>query len=81
MFVLLFTMLFTSTVSNPPIKDPLFTDADGDGYKGIVEVKWGCDQFDDQSFPYCMEWDTSTVATCAPVSELLPLVPCDLKDL
>jgi hypothetical protein len=78
MFVLLFTVMFSPTVSSPPRPDPLFTDADGDGYKGIVEVWWGCDQFDDQSFPYCLEWDTSTVVACEPVSELIPLVPCEL---
>ena len=77
MLRLLFVLLSVSVVI-PPIPDPLFTDADGDGYKGIVEVKWGCDQFDGQSFPYCAEWDTSTVVTCEPVSELIPLVPCEL---
>jgi len=78
MFLSLFLSLFSLTVTFPPTPDPLFTDADGDGYKGIVEVWWGCDQFDDQSFPYCLEWDTSTVVACEPVSELIPLVPCEL---
>jgi hypothetical protein len=79
MFVLLFTILFTSTVASPPIKDPLFTDADGDGYKGIVEVKWGCDQFDNQSFPYCVDGETTPVS-CEPTGPgiSVPLVPCDL---
>jgi len=78
MFVLLFLSLLSPTVTFPPTPDPAFTDADGDGYKGFVEKRWGCDQFDSESFPYCVEWDTSTVVTCEQVSELIPLVPCEL---
>lgn len=62
----------------PPYPDPLFTDADNDGYIRLIEERWDCDPNDAESFPYCLEWDTSTVATCTPVSPLIPLVPCDL---
>ncbi len=81
MFVLLFSLLFVPTVTFPPTPDPAFTDADGDGYIKLIETRWGCDPNDPESFPYCIEWDTSTVATCEPVSQLIPLVPCDLRDL
>ncbi len=81
MLVLLFLSLFSTVVSLPPTTDPMFTDADGDGYKGVVEKRWGCDQFDDQSFPYCIEWDAGTFVACEPISQLIPLVPCDIKDL
>lgn len=79
MFVLLFTMLFTSTVSSPPHPDPLFTDADGDGYKGIVEVWWGCDQFDPNSLPYCVDGFDYSIS-CSPTGPGISvvLVPCDL---
>ena len=78
MLRLLFVLLSVSVVI-PPIPDPLFTDADGDGYKGIVEVKWGCDQFDPASLPYCVDGETTPIS-CAPTGPgiSVPLVPCDL---
>ncbi len=53
-------------------------DTDDDGYHDVRELVVGCDPFDSQSFPYCIEWDTSTVVSCEPVSQLIPLVPCEL---
>ena len=79
MFVLLFLSLFTTTVTFPPTPDPGFTDADGDGYKGFIEAKWGCDQFDPESLPYCVDGFDYSIS-CSPNGPgiSVSLVPCDL---
>lgn len=61
----------------PPYPDPLFTDADNDGYIRLIEERWDCDPNDAESFPYCEE-TTQLFVSCQEISPLIPLVPCDL---
>lgn len=63
----------------PPYPDPLFTDADGDGYIRLIEERWDCDPNDAESFPYCVP-DYETPISCYPTGPgiSVPLEPCDL---